>query len=75
MNEPKPNLMNTDADNIVLDREDSAKLRRVAEDEGVPVEALIRRMIDGVERRGGVSFEEAAETTLKKNRELYRRLA
>ena len=74
--------MNTDADNIVLDREDSAKLRRVAEDEGVSVEALIRRMIDGVEqrvdgveRRGEVSFEEAAAKTLEKNRELYRRLA
>ena len=54
--------------------EKAAELAEAARERGVPVEDLLRRITDDfLARKEG--FEEAAKYVLRKNAELYRRLA
>ena len=57
-----------------LPEEKADRLVAAAREVGVPVEVLLQRMTqDFLERKN--SFEDAAQYVLKKNAELYRRLA
>ncbi len=59
---------------LQLPDEQAAKLSEVAQNEGVEVAELLRRIADEyLERRA--AFDTAAGYVLRKNKELYRRLA
>jgi predicted kinase len=60
---------------IELPEERLQKLRELAAQLGVAPEELIRASVEGLLNRPDDRFRQAAEYVLKKNAELYRRLA
>ncbi len=60
---------------IAVSDERLARLRELASRLGVSPEDLVRLSIDELVGRPPEAFERAAEYVLKKNEELYRRLA
>lgn len=60
---------------IELKEESVEKLRERSEKSGLPPEALIEARVEAWLADDEKSFEEAANYVLKKNAELYRRLA
>jgi hypothetical protein len=60
---------------IELPEERLQKLREMATELGVTPEELARASIEGLLNRPDDQFKQAAEYVLKKNAELYRRLA
>jgi len=60
---------------IELPEERLQKLRELAAQLGVAPEELIRASVEGLLNRPDDRFRQAAEYVLKKNSELYRRLA
>ena len=60
---------------IELPEERLQKLREMAAELGVTPEELIRASIEGLLNRPDDQFRQAAEYVLKKNSDLYRRLA
>jgi antitoxin FitA len=57
-----------------LPEEKADRLAAAARESGVPVETLLQKMADDFLNRRN-AFESAAQFVLKKNAELYRRLA
>lgn len=64
-----------DAITISLSNDDLAKLREMAERHGVTPEELARVSIEELLARPEEEFQGAVDYVLKKNAELYRRLA
>ncbi|MEO8288614.1 MAG: ribbon-helix-helix protein, CopG family [Chloroflexota bacterium] len=60
---------------IDLPEERMQKLRELAAQLGVSPEELLRASVEGLLNRQDERFKQAAEYVLKKNAELYRRLA
>jgi predicted transcriptional regulator len=60
---------------IELSDERLQKLRKLAAELGVAPEELLRASVEGLLNRPDERFKKAAEYVLKKNAELYRRLA
>jgi predicted transcriptional regulator len=60
---------------IEVDQEQLARLQSIAERVGVSVETLARSSLEELLARPDDEFERAADYVLKKNEELYRRLA
>ena len=60
---------------IELPEERLQKLRELAAELGVTPEELLRASVEGLLNRPDDEFKQAAEYVLKKNSELYRRLA
>lgn len=58
-----------------LSDESLAKLRILAAENGVPPEEFLRRHVEQFLESPSTEFVEAASYVLKKNAELYRRLA
>jgi hypothetical protein len=58
-----------------LEPEQFAKLQSIAERLGVSIESLARSSVEDLLSGPDDKFERAAEYVLKKNEELYRRLA
>jgi antitoxin FitA len=60
---------------IELPEERLQKLREMASELGVTPEELLRASVEDLLKRSDDEFKQAAEYVLKKNSELYRRLA
>jgi len=60
---------------IELNEEQLSKLQSIAERAGVSVETLARSSLEELLARPDEEFERAADYVLKKNEDLYRRLA
>lgn len=60
---------------VELEPEQFAKLQSIAERLGVSVESLARSSLEDLLVGPDDKFERAAEYVLRKNKELYRRLA
>jgi hypothetical protein len=61
--------------NVELKPEQFAKLQSIAERLGVSIESLASSSLQDLLSGPDEKFEQAAESVLKKNEELYRRLA
>ncbi|MFM9960536.1 MAG: DNA-binding protein [Planctomycetaceae bacterium] len=60
---------------VPISEERHARLRELADQAGVPPEEFLRLRVDRLLEQPDEAFEKAAEHVLRKNSELYRRLA
>ena len=60
---------------IELNGEQLSRLQSIADRIGVSVESLARSTVEELLARPDADFEQAADYVLKKNEDLYRRLA
>lgn len=60
---------------VTLTEDQARRLRELAREAGVTPESLLRAGVEEWLNRAGGDFSEAAAYVLRKNRELYRRLA
>lgn len=60
---------------VDLTEEQAAQARKAADELGVSVEEFLRASVEEKLDRIALSFEDAAQRVIRKNDELYRRLA